>query len=152
MKTAQLFRLSSPAFQNGDYIPQTYACDGRNICPELDMGGLPEGTRSLALVLEDPDAPKGTFYHWVVWNIPAETKMIPEACSPFGISGLNSADDVGYVGPCPPTGVHHYVFRLFALNSMLDIPSDSRGEDLLKVIGRHTLEEARLVGLYERSN
>jgi Raf kinase inhibitor-like YbhB/YbcL family protein len=150
MKTAQTLRLSSPAFENGGHIPQTYACDGRNINPELIIDGAPEGTQSFALIVEDSDAPRGTFIHWIMWNIPSETVRIPEAMSPFGISGLNSVDEAGYAGPCPPNGTHHYIFRVFALDKELALDAESHADDLIRAMSGHVLEEVRLVGLYER--
>jgi Raf kinase inhibitor-like YbhB/YbcL family protein len=122
--------ITSPAFENDGIIPVKYTCDGEEINPELRIERLPEGTQYLALIVEDPDAPRGVYDHWVVWNIPSHTR-IKENSSP-GISGHNSAGKTGYHGPCPPSGSHRYIFSVFALDAALDLPVGSNKSKLLQ--------------------
>ena len=117
------FKLTSPAFNHGSQIPSQYTCDGEDINPHLVIHGVPPGAKSLALVMEDPDAPAGLWTHWVVWDIPPETKEIREHTAPIGTGeGLNSWGETGYGGPCPPSGTHRYFFRLFALDTRIKLP------------------------------
>ena len=145
------FAIHCPAFGDGEKIPNIYACDGNNINPELEFRSVPEGTKSLALIVDDPDAPSGLFIHWVIWNIPPETRVIKEAASPFGVSGLNGADETGYVGPCPGGGVHRYFFKVFALDNVISLSPQSYAVDLMRAMNGHIIGQAQLIGLYERS-
>ena len=111
--------ISSPAFENEGIIPSKYTCDGEDINPPLEVDNIPEGTKTLAIIVEDPDAPKGTFDHWIIWNIPPE-RLIEEDRVP-GMRGKNSAGKTGYYGPCPPSGYHRYYFKVFALDNSLDL-------------------------------
>jgi Raf kinase inhibitor-like YbhB/YbcL family protein len=126
-------QLSSPAFKNNGMIPDAYTCTGEEMIPPLEFRDIPLETTFLALVMEDPDAPSGTFDHWIVFNIPASTAVIEEGTEPLGIRGNNSTGKVGYVGPCPPSGVHHYIFT---------------EKDILEAMGTHIVERAKLVGMY----
>ena len=146
--------LTSPSFENNAAIPRKFSCEGGDINPELQIQNVPEGTESLALILHDPDAPMpGGYTHWVVWNInPATTVIKEESVPPGAMEGMNSGSKVGYVGPCPPPGhgAHHYQFRLYALDTNLDLPETTKAADLEAEIERHLIEPTELVGLYER--
>ena len=135
-------------------IPEKFTCDGGDINPELQIQNVPAGARSLALILHDPDAPApGGFTHWVVWNIdPAQPYIKEESMPPGAMEGMNSAGRVGYMGSCPPPGddPHHYQFRLYALDSPLDLPETTKAAELELEIEKHLLETAELVGLYSR--
>jgi len=144
-------KLSSPAFQENTEIPGKYTCKGENINPALNITGIPKGTKTLALIVDDPDAPRGTWVHWVVWNIPAETKTITEDNVPSGArQGLNNFNRQEYGGPCPPSGTHRYMFKLYALDAALVLKENSKKEDVEKAMQGHLLAQARLMGLYTR--
>ena len=140
--------IQSPAFTHNGYIPAKYTCDGTGVNPPLTLGDIPEKARTLALIIEDPDAPHGTFDHWLIWNI-APTKTIDENSAP-GDEGLNSTQKNGYTGPCPPQGAHHYHFRLFALDTILDLPGGVDKHTLLKAMDGHVIGTGELIGLYKR--
>ncbi len=144
--------LESPAFSAQEMIPRKYTCDGQDINPPLAIRNIPEKTRSLALIVDDPDAPMGLFTHWILWNIPPNTMMIQENTVPKGaIEGHNSFNQNHYGGPCPPgRGTHHYQFRLFALDSTLAIPAGSSRQALLKAMEHHVVGQTMMVGLYRR--
>lgn len=147
------FKLTSPAFNHGSQIPSKYTCDGENINPHLVIHGVPERAKSLALLMEDPDAPAGLWVHWVVWDISPETKEIREHTAPNGAwEGANSGGEQGYTGPCPPPGIHRYFFRLFALDSRLKLPEESTKEELETAMAGHILATAELMGTYARTN
>ena len=146
-------RLTSPAFGNGMQIPSKYTCDGENISPHLVIHGLPEKTKSLALVLEDLDAPAEHAIHWVVWNINPEVSELKEHTVPHGsVAGLNSQRKCGYNGPCPPSGIHRYTFRLYALDQKLKLPPESLKQALEAAMELHILASAELMGTYSRTN
>lgn len=140
--------ITSAAFQNEGRIPAVYTCEGDGINPPLDIKHIPHETQSLALIMEDPDAPNGTFDHWVVWNIPNK-QFIEEGTNP-GINGLNSGGKTGYYPPCPPSGEHRYFFYLFALDTMLDITPGSDKETLLEAMENHILGKAGLMGRFQK--
>lgn len=143
--------ISSPAFENNAHIPDTYTCKGRNISPPLLIGSIPAAARSLALILEDPDAPSGIFVHWVMWNITPGTKEISENSSPRGSQqGLNDFRKNGYIGPCPPSGTHRYFFRIYALDTLLNLHSAATRKDLEKAMKGHILDQASVTGLFKR--
>jgi Raf kinase inhibitor-like YbhB/YbcL family protein len=140
--------VSSPAFQPEGAIPAPYTCDGRNINPPLQIGSIPTEAASLALIVEDPDAPSGTFVHWLAWNIePAPT--IAEDSRP-GEEGTNDFGDKGYGGPCPPSGTHRYYFRVFALRSRLSLPAGANKKALEQAMAPHVVAEGALIGRYAR--
>lgn len=140
--------IKSPAFENDGYIPEKYSCEGININPPLTIKNIPANAKSIALIMDDPDAPKGTFDHWIVWNIkPVES--INENSAP-GTQGLNGKKENKYTGPCPPSGIHHYHFKVYALDTLLDLPENSDKAALRKAMESHILAEGELVGLYER--
>ena len=142
--------LRSPVFEHGGKIPPKYTCDGRDVSPPLTVSGVPEGTKALALVMDDPDAPAGTWDHWVVWNIPPETSGIPEGTEPAGVQGITDFGVPGYGGPCPPSGTHRYQFRVCALDGELDLAEGSNKAQLEAAMAGHVLAEAGLTGLYQR--
>lgn len=143
-------RITSPAFEDGKMIPATYTCDSDNINPPLEISDVPEGTQSLAIIMEDPDAPNGPFTHWLMWNIPPSTKKIEENDWVDGAEqGINDGGELGYMGPCPPAGVHHYNFKIYALKTRLDLNGEVSKEELEREINNNLLGEARLVGLYK---
>ncbi len=141
--------VTSPAFENNQFIPAKYTCDGNNVNPPLTIEGIPEGTKTLALIVDDPDAPMGTWDHWVVWNIPPTSK-IEEDTVP-GTEGMNDFRRRSYGGPCPPSGTHRYFFKVYALDVKLDLSPASRKSDLEKAMQGHILAEGTLIGLYRRS-
>lgn len=147
----QNMKLSSSAFQPNQNIPAKYTCDGQDINPPLTIAAVPAGTKSLALIVDDPDAPGGDWVHWLVWNIKPETAAIAENSVPTGASqGTTDFGRVGWGGPCPPSGTHHYQFKLFALDTELSLVAAARKADLEQMIAGHILEQANLVGLYQR--
>lgn len=151
------FNLTSSVFGNGERIPDKYTCKGTDLSPPLRWEGYPEETVSFVLIVEDPDAPGGTFTHWVIYNIPAHVSELGEGVSkverlPFGaLQGLNDFNKVGYGGPCPPPGKpHRYVFKIYALDTMLDLDPGASKDDVLKAMGGHILAETTLTGIYSR--
>ena len=139
--------ISSTAFADGQKIPVKYSCDGDDINPPLRVENIPAQAQTLALILEDPDAPRGTFIHWVCWNLPPAA-VIDENSQP-GIQGTNSADKTGYKGPCPPKGKpHHYNFKVFALDKKLDLEGSATHEELEKAMEGHIIAKGELQGLY----
>jgi Raf kinase inhibitor-like YbhB/YbcL family protein len=143
--------LKSQAFEDQGFIPSKYTCDGEDINPPLLIENVPQEAKSLVLVMQDPDAPRGTFLHWLLWNISPETKEISEGKIPPGaVEGKNDFGKIGYGGPCPPSGTHHYVFTLYALSRKLDFPQDLSWSDFKTLINQHILAQAKLTGLYSR--
>ena len=148
--TTQL-TLTSDAFANGQSIPAKYTCKGKNISPALAWTEPPVGTHSLALIMDDPDAPGGTWVHWVLFNIPVSTRSLPEALHVNDISaGKNSWGDMQYGGPCPPSGTHRYFFKLYALDRYLSLSPGATKDDVLRAMGGHTLAQGELVGTFTR--
>ena len=149
-------QIQSIGFKPEGMIPPKYTCDGLDISPPLEWEEPPQGTKSFALVCEDPDAPSGTFFHWIIYNIPAAITHLPEKVSPGkdlpmgGKQGKNSLSDIGYTGPCPPSGTHRYYFKLYALDTMLDLKPGANHSDLLKSMKGHVLGESSLMGRYAR--
>lgn len=143
--------ISSPAFRHGGAIPIRFTCDGIDASPPLVIGKVPPKTRALALIMDDPDAPSGTWVHWVVWNIPAHTREIPEYGLPLSANqGRNSWKRTGYGGPCPPSGTHRYFFRLYALDSLLQLSPSTTKADLEQDMQGHILAQGELMGTYRR--
>lgn len=148
-------KLASSAFLNNGQIPATYTCQGKDYSPALQWEGEPAGTKSFALICSDPDAPHGTFIHWVVYDIPAGIHSLPEGIKDGeellengGKQGMSSFNKLGYGGPCPPSGTHHYHFDLFALDIMLNQPAGLTAEQLHAAMEGHILAKTRLTGLY----
>ena len=145
----QDIKITSSAFENNSKIPARYTCDGDDINPPIEIGEVPVGTRSLTFIVEDPDAPVGVWDHWVRFNIPPETNIIEEGKEPLGVSGKGTSGNLSYQGPCPPSGTHHYVFTVYALDIALSLPSGaSKKEVELATVG-HILGVGKLVGLYK---
>ena len=144
-------KLTSPAFTHNGNIPSEFTCDGSDLSPPLAISDIPANAKSLALICDDPDAPVGTWDHWVVFNIPASTKEIPKGTDLNGVAGKNGWGRTGYGGPCPPSGTHRYFFKLFALDSILNIPAGSNKKQIEAAMQSHTIAKAELVGLYKRS-
>jgi Raf kinase inhibitor-like YbhB/YbcL family protein len=145
------FRLSSTAFQNNGFIPSKYTCDGIDINPPLAIENIPPGTKSMALIADDPDAPMGTWVHWVVWNIPPDMKEIKENNGPKGAAfGLNDFKTQTYGGPCPPSGTHRYFFKLYALDTILTLNPGAKKSDVEKAMKGHIISQTELIGLYKR--
>ena len=144
-------KIQSTAFENNQTIPKKYSCDGEEINPRLSFLDVPQDVQSLALIVDDPDAPSGIFTHWTLWNIDPKSSGISENNIPAGaIQGNSDAGKIGYIGPCPPSGTHHYFFKLYALDSMIDLPSGSKRSDLEKTMENHIIARAEFVGLYSR--
>ncbi len=141
-------KLSSLDFEHEGYIPEKFTCDGEDISPSLIIEDVPEGTKRLALIVEDPDAPAGIWIHWVVFNIHV-TDVIEEGEVP-GTQGINDFRKLAYGGPCPSSGTHRYFFKLYALDTKLDLEEGCRKKDLIKAMEGHILAEAELIGLYQR--
>lgn len=147
------FKLTSPAFNYGKQIPSKYTCDGENVNPHLIIHGVPAKTKSLALIVEDPDAPAGLWTHWLMWNISPEVKEIKEHTLPYGAQeGVNTNKEVGYDGPCPPSGTHRYFFRLFALDMKLVLEEGAERRELETAMEQHIVATAELMGTYSRTN
>lgn len=148
--------LTSKAFASEGLIPAKFTCDGENISPALEWNPPPAGTKSLALIVEDPDAPGQTFIHWVLYDLPPDTRQLPEkvVSQPFlkqgGMQGKSSFGKYGYGGPCPPSGTHRYIFKLYALDQAMDLPPGTTQTDLVNAMQNHILAETSLTGKYTR--
>ena len=144
-------KISSAAFENNSLIPSKYTCEGQEINPPLEFRDIPEDTKSLVLIVDDPDAPMKTWIHWTIWNIDAKTTQIRENSCPKGaVEGITSFGRTGYGGPCPPSGTHRYFFKLFALDKMLDLSPNSYIRDIESTIEGHIIQKAELIGLYKK--
>jgi Raf kinase inhibitor-like YbhB/YbcL family protein len=151
------FELTSIAFAPGQPIPQKYTCDGQDISPPLQWSDPPQGTQSLALICDDPDAPVGTWVHWVLYNLPAEARALPEAVPPDAElsdgsrQGKNGWGNLGYGGPCPPGGsTHRYFFKLYALDTVLDLEAGASKKQVLQAMEGHILAQTEVMGVYSR--
>lgn len=144
--------LESPAFSPDAFIPGLYTCDGLDRSPALVWRGAPAETQSWVLIMDDPDAPNGTWDHWLLFNIPAKLQRLDEAAElPAGaVSGKNSWGNTGYGGPCPPSGTHRYIFKLYALDTQLNLASGVNKQELLNAMEGHVLASTQLTGLYTR--
>ena len=145
------FAVASPAFANGEPIPERFTVDGANVSPPLAISNPPEGTVTFALVVDDPDAPRGTWVHWVAWNLPATTREISEGSLPAGaVEGRNSWGRTGYGGPSPPSGTHRYHFKLYAVDDWLQLPRSTDKIALIEALEGRVLARAQLTGTYSR--
>jgi Raf kinase inhibitor-like YbhB/YbcL family protein len=148
--------ITSSAFSEGQAIPTRYTCDGPDVSPDLALSGVPEAAASLALICDDPDAPMGTWVHWVLFNIPADADGLSAEISSDAtlengaLHGTNDFGKLGYGGPCPPGGTHRYFFKLYALDTVLDLDSGITKAQLLEAMEGHVLAEAQLMGTYSR--
>jgi Raf kinase inhibitor-like YbhB/YbcL family protein len=149
-------KIESPQITEGNMIPSQYTCDGKDVSPPLEWRDFPAGTKSFALISDDPDAPVGTWVHWVLYNIPPDITRLEENIKPEKefkngmMQGSNSWPRIGYGGPCPPSGTHRYFFKLYALDTLLDLKPGVNKEQLLKAMAGHILAEAQLMGKYKR--
>ena len=141
-------KLTSPEFKNNEYLPARFTCDGQEINPPFAIENIPDNTQSLALIVDDPDAPSGTFVHWVVFNIQVST-TIGENSIP-GKQGVNTSGTNSYVSPCPPRGTHRYFFKLYALDTILNLKEGISKQQLEAAMKNHILAQAELIGLYKR--
>lgn len=149
MNTNNHLALTSPVFTDGQLIPARYTCSGLNVSPPLDIAGIPEDAVSLALIMHDPDAPTGDFLHWSIWNLHADIVSLGENELPEGaVQGSNDFGKKSYGGPCPPSGTHRYIFELYALDSLLDLPAGTDGETVLDTIHDHELAVTTLTGRF----
>ena len=147
----KIMKLNSSAFEDNQSIPAKYTCDGEDISPPFDISEVPTETKSLVLIIDDPDAPMGTWDHWIIWNVDSSVSQIKENEVPSGaVEGLNSFKKQSYGGPCPPSGIHHYHFKLYALNKKLELDSSSRKKEVEKEMAGFILDQAELIGLYQR--
>lgn len=149
-------KMTSSAFKEGDIIPRKYTCDGQDISPPLAWESVPDATKSLALISDDPDAPMGTWVHWVIFNLPPDAKELSEnvptqrELKNGAKQGTNDFRRIGYGGPCPPRGTHRYYFKLYALDTMIDISPGATKSQLLKAMEGHILAQGQLMGKYSR--
>ena len=141
--------VGSHSFESNELIPSRYTCDGENVSPPLTIEGLPDGTKSLVLIVDDPDAPMGTWNHWVVWNIKPSNRIEEDAVP--GIEGINDSGRHAYYGPSPPGGTHRYFFKVYGLDTKLDLSTNSRKKDVEKAMQNQVLAKGELIGLYRRS-
>lgn len=154
-----VMKISSPVFSDGEPIPPRYSCEGSDISPPLDWDlsqlSIPDNG-SIVLICDDPDAPGGTWIHWVIFNLPPETSSLPEMVMPReelengALQGANSWGNIGYGGPCPPSGTHHYYYKIYALDAKLNLPPGTTKEELLNAMDGHVLDEGQLMGTYTR--
>ena len=150
------FKLTSTAFQEGQLIPRQYTCDGVNISPPLEWSGTPPSTKTLAIICNDPDAPVGTWVHWVLYNLAGDkiglVENVPatESVPGGGVHGTNDFKKIGYGGPCPPSGTHRYFFKLYALDASFDLKAGATKAEVLKAMDGHIIGQTQLMGTYKR--
>lgn len=154
--SVKAMKLESSAFTANGLIPAKYTCDGEDLSPPLSWDAPPAGTQTLALIADDPDAPRGTWVHWVAYNLPTSVHQLPEGIPPEvklavgGTQGKNDFDRLGYGGPCPPGGTHRYFFKLYAIDRELSLPQSATKAQLLQAMEGHILANAELMGRYTR--
>ena len=150
-------QMASKAFQDGGEIPQKYTCDGEDLSPALEWSSVPDEAMTLALILDDPDAGDGTWVHWILYNVPAHILEIPDNLPREGqlesgiMQGLNDFQNIGYGGPCPPSGIHRYVFKLYALDKELELQPGATKRQLLKAMEGHILDRAQFMSTYSKT-
>ena len=145
-------KIESPAFSNNDLIPRKYTCDGEDISPPLRITDVPSGAKSLVIIVDDPDAPRGDWVHWTLWNVSPDMREVSEKSLPQGAQeGLTDFGQEGYGGPCPHAGTHRYQFKLYALDTRLDLSGEATKKDIEEAMKDHILGEALLIGLYART-
>lgn len=148
--------VRSSAFSEGAFIPSRYTCDGENVSPDLEWSSVPKGTKSIAVIADDPDAPRKTWVHWVLFNLPPSLQALAAnvpttaTLANGGIQGVNDANELGYDGPCPPSGIHRYYFKVYALDITISLKSGCTKEQLLTAIEGHALADGVLMGRYTR--
>ena len=149
-------QITSSVFQEGEAIPSKYTCDGEDVSPPLSWSRVPDGTESFALIADDPDAPGRTWVHWVIYDLPSGLTSLPEGIKAAerprvgGTHGITDFRRIGYGGPCPPSGTHRYFFKLYALDTVVDLPPGATKKKLLQAMEGHILAEAQLMGTYSR--
>ena len=143
-------KITSSAFNEGGSIPSKFTCDGSDTSPPLQVTSVPPGAKSFVLIVDDPDAPGGLFTHWLVWNIAPQTNSIAEGTAPKGVHGTNDFGKSGYGGPCPPSGTHRYLFKIFALDRELDLRSGARRSQVDAAMKGHVVARGELIGRYSR--
>jgi Raf kinase inhibitor-like YbhB/YbcL family protein len=149
VNAASPISISSPAFQAGGDIPAKFTCNGTNISPELQISGVPNEAKSLVLIVDDPDAPRGLFTHWIVWNIVPKTTRVAENAAPAGaVQGMNDFGKRNYGGPCPPSGTHRYFFKIFALDTKPELKPNARRAELDAAMRNHVLAQGELMARY----
>ena len=145
-----LIKITSPDFKHSSMMPSELTCDGSDTSPELNIEDAPKNAKSLVLINDDPDAPVGVWDHWIVFNMPASIKKIEKGREPEGLGGKNSWGRTGYGGPCPPSGVHRYLFKLYALDKMLDLKEGAAKKEIESAMQGHIIAKAELMGNYKR--
>ena len=149
MNAASSISITSPSFQTGGDIPPKFTCNGTNVSPELQISSVPNEAKSLLLIVDDPDAPRGLFTHWIVWNIDSKTTRVAENSAPTaGVQGINDFGKRNYGGPCPPSGTHRYFFKIFALDTKLELKPGARRAELDTAMRGHILAQGELMGRY----
>jgi Raf kinase inhibitor-like YbhB/YbcL family protein len=149
--------IKSSSFEDGGMIPKKHTCQGGDISPQIDISGIPENALSLAIICDDPDAPSKVWVHWVIFNIPPNTRTLPEGLptdktlKDGSIQGINDSGSIGYDGPCPPSGVHRYYFKVYALDAMLSLTSDTTKNKLLEAMKGHVIAEGQLMGKFTKN-
>jgi Raf kinase inhibitor-like YbhB/YbcL family protein len=146
----ELLQISSTAFNKNELIPKKYTCDGENISPPISIENIPAEAKTLAIILEDPDAPISTWIHWLIWNIPVTHQIKENRVN--GKQGLNDFSKHFYCGPCPLSGLHRYVFKIYALDTILNLPDNAKKNQLQRAMAGHIVGYGELVGLYKRGN
>lgn len=155
-RAAGMIVVRSTSFEEGQSVPRKHTCDGEDVSPPLTWSGVPEGTKSLAVVCDDPDAPAGTWVHWVIYNLPSDAgglgeNVPPRETLPDGArQGKNDFRKIGYNGPCPPGGTHRYFFKVYALDRLLDLPAGATKAQLVRAMEGHVLAQGSLMGTYSR--
>lgn len=145
-----VMKIESPSFKNNEMIPSKYTCDAENINPPITISGISQDAKSLVLIVDDPDAPAKTWVHWTVWNIdPKTTEILENSIPQDAVEGVTDFGTPGYGGPCPPSGTHRYFFKLYALDTTLDLSSSATVEDIQEAMEGHILDSVELIGLYE---
>lgn len=142
--------ISSPAFENGGFIPRDFTCEGHGKNPPLKINGLPQNTKSVVLIVDDPDAPGKTFDHWVVWDIPAVETIAQDSIP--GMVGRNSMGKNQYTGPCPPSGTHRYFFKVYALDTLLHLENRADKKAVMDALQNHVLAYGKTIGLFKKKN
>ncbi|MFW6285771.1 MAG: YbhB/YbcL family Raf kinase inhibitor-like protein [Nanoarchaeota archaeon] len=142
--------IKSNSFKENCYIPSKYTCQGDDINPSLIIRDIPKNTKSLAIIVDDPDAPQKTFVHWIIWNIKPQKEIKESFFSANTSSGINDFGVNKYKGPCPPNGVHRYFFKVYALNKMLDLNQETNKKDLEDAMQNHIIQKAQIMGIYKK--
>ena len=150
-KTTEMLKISTPAFMEGGIIPAKYTCDGKDVSPPLAIDGVGSSAKSLVLIVDDPDAPAGTWTHWLVWNIePGVTDILEDSVPEGAVSGRNDFGKTKYGGPCPPLGIHRYFFKIFALDILIDLPEGTTRGKLEAAMKDHVVAQGHIMATYSK--